>query len=110
MQINQRKTAFGAGEIIVGTGTLAKQANGSVTLTYGGTVVLVTACMAEKPKEGQGFFPLTVEYQEKTYAAGRIPGGFFKPHKRFEDLPVAWQNLSSMMRFGVNNVLACWIS
>ncbi len=78
MQINQRKTAFGAGEVIVGTGTLAKQANGSVTLTYGGTVVLVTACMAEKPKEGQGFFPLTVEYQEKTYAAGRIPGGFFK--------------------------------
>lgn len=64
------------------TGSIAKQANGSVTIQYGGTVVLVTACMSTKIREGQDFFPLTVEYQEKTYAAGRIPGGFFKREGR----------------------------
>lgn len=64
------------------TGKMAKQANGSVTLSYGGTVVLVTACMSREIKEGRDFFPLTVEYQEKTYAAGRIPGGFFKREGR----------------------------
>ena len=64
------------------TGSVAKQANGSVTVAYGGTVVLITACMSTKIREGQDFFPLTVEYQEKTYAAGRIPGGFFKREGR----------------------------
>ncbi len=64
------------------TGRVAKQANGSVVITYGGTVVLVTACMSREVKEGRDFFPLTVEYQEKTYAAGRIPGGFFKREGR----------------------------
>ena len=72
------KTIFGKNELILETGKLAKQANGSVLLQYGGTVVLVTACMSKEARENQGFFPLTVEYQEKTYAAGRIPGGFFK--------------------------------
>jgi len=66
----------------LGTGSIAKQANGSVTVQYGGTVVLATACMSKEPREGQDFFPLTVEYQEKTYAAGRIPGGFFKREGR----------------------------
>lgn len=69
---------FGNEDLIFSTGLVAKQANGAVMVTCGGTVVLVTACMAPKVKEGQGFFPLTVEYQEKAYAAGRIPGGFFK--------------------------------
>ncbi len=64
------------------TGKVAKQANGSVTISYGGTVVLVTACMSREVREGRDFFPLTVEYQEKTYAAGRIPGGFFKREGR----------------------------
>lgn len=73
---------FGAQNLIIETGKLAKQANGAVTLTMGGTVVLVTACMAKKPKENQEFFPLMVEYQEKTYSAGRIPGGFFKREGR----------------------------
>ncbi|MFH0827737.1 MAG: polyribonucleotide nucleotidyltransferase, partial [Candidatus Omnitrophota bacterium] len=53
-----------------------------VVVSYGGTVILVTACMSKKPREGLDFFPLTVEYQEKTYAAGRIPGGFFKREGR----------------------------
>ena len=56
----------------------AKQANGSVMVSSEGTQVLVTVCAADTVKEGQDFFPLTVDYFEKFYAAGRIPGGFFK--------------------------------
>jgi len=73
---------FGKNDLILETGKIAKQANGSVTVTYGATVILVTACMSREIREGQDFFPLTVEYQEKTYAAGRIPGGFFKREGR----------------------------
>lgn len=76
------KAKFGRQDLIVSTGKIAKQANGSVTIQYGGTVVLVTACMSKDIRENQDFFPLTVEYQEKTYAAGRIPGGFFKREGR----------------------------
>jgi polyribonucleotide nucleotidyltransferase len=82
MQDNTLKLKFGRNDLVLGTGKIAKQANGSVTLSYGGTVVLVTACMSREIKEGRDFFPLTVEYQEKTYAAGRIPGGFFKREGR----------------------------
>ena len=82
MQDNTMKIPFGRQELVLGTGRFAKQANGSVTVQYGGTVVLVTACMSREIREGQDFFPLTVEYQEKTYAAGRIPGGFFKREGR----------------------------
>jgi polyribonucleotide nucleotidyltransferase len=82
MQSNTSKIQFGNEELIIETGAVARQANGSVTVQYGGTVVLVTACMSKEIREGQGFFPLTVEYQEKTYAAGRIPGGFFKREGR----------------------------
>jgi polyribonucleotide nucleotidyltransferase len=78
MQNKSLKIKFGKNDLILETGRIAKQANGSVTVTYGSTVILVTACMSKEIKEGQDFFPLTVEYQEKTYAAGRIPGGFFK--------------------------------
>ncbi|RKY29277.1 MAG: polyribonucleotide nucleotidyltransferase [Candidatus Omnitrophota bacterium] len=73
---------FGKNNLILETGKIAKQAGGSVTVQFGGTVVLVTACMSKEIREGQDFFPLTVEYQEKTYAAGRIPGGFFKREGR----------------------------
>ncbi|OGX15386.1 MAG: polyribonucleotide nucleotidyltransferase [Omnitrophica WOR_2 bacterium RBG_13_41_10] len=82
MQEQSVKMKFGKHDLIIETGKIAKQANGSVTVQYGGTVVLVTACMSKEPKEGQDFFPLTVEYQEKTYAAGKIPGGFFKREGR----------------------------
>lgn len=64
------------------TGEMAKQANGAVLVRYGETVVLVTAVMSQEPKEDVDFFPLTVEYQERTYAAGKIPGGFFKREGR----------------------------
>lgn len=82
MQDNILKVQFGKQDLILETGKIAKQANGSVTVQYGGTMVLVTACASREVKEGQDFFPLTVEYQEKTYAAGRIPGGFFKREGR----------------------------
>ncbi len=82
MDIIQKSIKFGKQDFIVQTGKVAKQANGSVTIQYGGTVVLVTACMSREIREGRDFFPLTVEYQEKTYAAGRIPGGFFKREGR----------------------------
>ena len=68
--------------LIIQTGEMAKQADGAVTVHYGGTVVLVTAVISDKPREDAGYFPLFVEYQEKTYAAGRIPGGFFKREGR----------------------------
>ena len=64
------------------TGRLAKQANGSVYVRYGDTVVLVTACSNLDPREGGNFLPLTVDYREYTYAAGKIPGGFYKREGR----------------------------
>ena len=64
------------------TGKIAKQANGAVVVRSGDTVVLVTACAAEKPKPGAGFFPLTVDYREYTYSAGKFPGGFIKREGR----------------------------
>ncbi len=82
MNLGRVEIPFGAQNLIIESGRFAKQANGAVTVTYGGTVVLIATCMADKPKEGLDFFPLMVEYQEKTYAAGRIPGGFFKREGR----------------------------
>jgi len=64
------------------TGRIARQADGAVMVTYGETTVLATAVAARSPKPGLDFFPLTVNYQEKTYAAGKIPGGFFKREAR----------------------------
>jgi len=78
MTIGRIEVPFGDQKLIIESGKLAKQASGAVTLTIGQTVVLVTACMAKKAKEDAEFFPLMVEFQEKTYAAGKIPGGFFK--------------------------------
>ena len=68
--------------LTIETGKMARQADGAVKVTYGDTVVLATAVGAKKVKEGQDFFPLTIQYQEKTYAAGKIPGGFFKREGR----------------------------
>jgi polyribonucleotide nucleotidyltransferase len=68
--------------ITLETGRMAKQANGAVVVRSGDSVVLVTACMADQPKPGAGFFPLTVDYREYTYSAGKIPGGFIKREGR----------------------------
>lgn len=78
----QVELKLGRENLIIETGEVAKQADGAVIVQYGGTVVLVTAVISDEPKEDTSFFPLTVEYQEKTYAAGRIPGGFFKREGR----------------------------
>src|SRR6201990_1832663 len=73
---------LGGRKITLETGRMAKQANGAVVVRSGDAVVLVTACMADQAKPGAGFFPLTVDYREYTYAAGKIPGGFIKREGR----------------------------
>src|ERR1051325_2787520 len=73
---------LGGRSLSIETGKIAKQANGAVVVRSGDSVVLVTACMADQPKPGAGFFPLTVDYREYTYAAGKIPGGFIKREGR----------------------------
>ena len=73
---------YGAHELTLETGEIARQADGAVMVSYGDTVVLVTVVGKRDVKAGQDFFPLTVDYQEKTYAAGKIPGGFFKREGR----------------------------
>src|SRR5580658_2405965 len=73
---------LGGRQITLETGRMAKQANGAVVVRCGDSVVLVSACMSEEPKPNAGFFPLTVDYREYTYAAGKIPGGFIKREGR----------------------------
>ncbi|WP_017931489.1 polyribonucleotide nucleotidyltransferase [Robiginitomaculum antarcticum] len=69
-------------ELTIETGGMARQADGAVLVTFGETKLLATACASRKPKPGQSFFPLTVNYMEKFYAAGKIPGGYFKREGR----------------------------
>src|SRR6201994_1110883 len=73
---------LGDKQIIIESGKLAKQADGAVTIQRGETIVLVAAVAATKAKEGQDFFPLTVDYREKAAAAGKFPGGYFKREGR----------------------------
>src|SRR5207244_12248128 len=74
-----RKELMGGGRrLVLETGKIARQADGAVLATYGETTVLCTAVAMKSAKPGQDFFPLTVNYQEKSFAAGKIPGGFFK--------------------------------
>jgi len=76
--MHTRDISIGGRTISIETGRLAKQADGSVLVRSGDTIVLVSACAASNPREGIDFLPLTVDYREYTYASGRIPGGFFK--------------------------------
>ena len=78
MNVHKVSAMIGERELSIEIGKLAKQAHGAAIVRYGDTVVLVTACAADKPREGIDFFPLTVDYRENFYAAGKIPGGFFK--------------------------------
>src|SRR5246127_5358682 len=79
---------LGDQKITLETGKVAKQANGAVLVRSGDTVVLVSACSNEEPKPGAAFFPLTVDYREYTYAAGKIPGGFIKREGRLSEKEV----------------------
>ena len=80
---------FGDQQVSIETNKIAKQATGSVVVTIGDTVVLTTVVGAKSARPGQDFFPLTVNYQEKTYAAGKIPGGFFR-----REGPVSYTHLT----------------
>ncbi|WP_291511555.1 polyribonucleotide nucleotidyltransferase [Acidithiobacillus sp.] len=82
MSIVRKEVDFGGQRLCLETGRMARQADGAVLVTLGETMVLVTAVGRRELKPGQDFFPLTVNYQEKAYAAGRIPGGFFKREGR----------------------------
>jgi polyribonucleotide nucleotidyltransferase len=78
----KKSIPYGRHTLTLETGEIARQANGAVLASLGDTVVLVSCVVAKQPKPGQDFFPLTVDYQEKTFAAGKIPGGFFKREGR----------------------------
>ena len=78
----KRSFQFGAQTVTLETGEVARQAEASVVASMGDTIVLCTVCAKKSPTPGRDFFPLTVNYIEKTYAAGRIPGGFFKREGR----------------------------
>ncbi len=111
-------------QLIIETGELAKQSDGSAVVTYGDTVVLATAVAQKKERKGLDFFPLTIDYQEKAYSAGKIPGGFFKREgkpsekevlaSRLIDRPIRplfpegfrseTQGIASVISFGDENV------
>ena len=82
MSVVKKEFQFGNNKVIIETGRIARQASGAVMVYMGDTAVLVSCVAKRVAKEGQDFFPLTVDYQEKTYAAGKIPGGFFKREGR----------------------------
>ena len=82
MSVFKKTFSYGPHSVTLESGELARQANGAVLVTMGETVVLVTACARNEAVPGRDFLPLTVNYQEKTYAAGRIPGGFFRREGR----------------------------
>ena len=79
------RTMVGGRELIVETGKYAEQTNGSCVVRCGDTAVMVNVCMSAAPREGMDFFPLQVDYEEKMYAAGKIPGGFKKREGRASD-------------------------
>ena len=81
-KVYRKEIDWGGRKLVLETGKIARQADGAVTATYGETTVLATAVAAKTPRVGIDFFPLTVNYQEKTFAAGKIPGGFFKREGR----------------------------
>ncbi len=81
-QVYRKELMWGGRRLVLETGKIARQADGAVLATYGETTVLCTAVAMKSAKPGQDFFPLTVNYQEKTFAAGKIPGGFFKREGR----------------------------
>ena len=81
-EVHREVIEWGGRTLVLETGKIARQADGAVLATYGDTTVLATVVAAKEPKPGQDFFPLTVNYQEKAFAAGKIPGGYFKREGR----------------------------
>src|SRR5438552_13494618 len=87
------QTEISGGPFSIETGTVAKQADVPVVVRYGGTMVLATCVGAKTARDAQDFFPLTVEYRERAYAGGRIPGGYFKR----EGAPVMKETLTARL-------------
>src|ERR1700743_586104 len=85
MNIHTFEVDIDGRKLTIETGKIAKQAGGSVVVRWGDSVVLVTATAAPRPKPNQSFFPLTCDYREYTYAAGKIPGGFIKREGRMSE-------------------------
>ncbi len=85
---NVYETELSGRQLSIETGELARQAGGSAVVTYGESVVLVTACASETPRPGIDFLPLVVDYVEKTFAVGKIPGGFFKREGRLSEFEI----------------------
>src|ERR1700744_255872 len=81
-EMHREELDWAGRNLVLETGRIARQADGAVFATYGETTVLATVVAAKSPKAGIDFFPLTVNYQEKTFAAGKIPGGYFKREGR----------------------------
>jgi len=81
-EIHREELDWAGRTLVLETGKIARQADGAVIATYGETTVLATVVAADAAKAGGDFFPLTVNYQEKAFAAGRIPGGYFKREGR----------------------------
>src|SRR6516165_5088336 len=81
-KVFRKEVEWGGRKLVLETGKIARQADGAVLATYGGTTVLATVVFEKKPKPGLDFLPLTVNYQGKAVAAGQIPGGFFKREGR----------------------------
>ena len=84
MTVHTKTFQYGDKTVTFRTGEIARQATGAVVASMGDTVVLVSAVGKKEARPGQDFFPLTINYQEKTYAAGKIPGGFFKQKTAYE--------------------------
>ncbi len=91
--ILRKSIQVGGRALTLETGRMAKQASGAVFCTYGDTAVLVTAVGAKEPKDGVDFFPLTVDYEEKLYAAGKIPGGFLKREGKASEIAILCSRL-----------------
>src|SRR3954470_21061053 len=94
--LNPKSVTFDIGDgriVTIETGKMARQADGSVTVRLGNSILLATVVANKEPKDGQSFFPLSVDYQEKFASAGRIPGSFFKREARLNDYEILTSRL-----------------
>ena len=94
MNVVRREMIWGGRKLVLETGRMAGLAQGAVLATYGDTVVLVTACASKEPRQGIDFFPLTVDFEERLYSVGRIPGGFIKREGRGADRTILASRLT----------------
>ena len=92
-EVHRKELTWAGRKLVLETGKIARQADAAVMVTYGETIVLCTVVAQKSPRLGVDFFPLTVNYQEKTFAAGKIPGGFFKREGR----PMEKETLTSRL-------------